>query len=157
MTCSVVSRCLPSKYVCEQDQRPLHSCPSDYEEREFQRKTHARLQQEELRSASCDHASSSAIKFEETVLCECHSGYILDGTPDGNKKLHDEEELARNGRFKQAKARVVKLNVLNQSLASLGCLMGNPASSSKRVHHGQKKRAATNTMCSGRGFVLSTS
>ena len=34
-TCSVVSRCkrLPSRHVCGQDQRLLHSCPSGYKER----------------------------------------------------------------------------------------------------------------------------
>ena len=41
------------------------------------------------RAGAC-HASSSAIEFEETVLCECHSGNCLDGTPDGNKKPHDD-------------------------------------------------------------------
>ena len=34
---------------------------------------------------NADHVSSSAVKFEETVLCELHSGYILDGTLDENK------------------------------------------------------------------------
>ena len=38
------------------------------------------------RVAAC-HASSSAIEFEETVLCECHSGNCLDGTPDRNNSF----------------------------------------------------------------------
>ena len=44
-----------------------------------------------------DHASSSAIKFEETVLCVCRSGYILDVTLDENKSSTTTCGVAANG------------------------------------------------------------
>ena len=45
-------------------------------------------------SASCrrhvDHAPSSAIKFEDIVRWRCNSGCSLNGTPDGNKRFHND-------------------------------------------------------------------
>ena len=34
-----------------------------------------------------DHDPSSAVTFNETFTYECHSGYNLDGEPDGNRRF----------------------------------------------------------------------
>ena len=66
------------------------SCLSGYEEgssAEYKRDCNRKSCGVPVAIDNADHASSSAIESEETVLCECHSGNCLDGTPDGNKSF----------------------------------------------------------------------
>ena len=70
------------------------SCLSGYEEgssAEYKRDCNRKSCGVPVAIDNADHASSSAIESEETVLCECHSGNCLDGTPDGNEKTCDEK------------------------------------------------------------------
>ena len=56
-----------------------------------------RVAARQLPSDNGDHASSGVIKFEETVLCECHSGYNIDGSPDVNKSFTTTCGVAASG------------------------------------------------------------
>ena len=81
--CPDANSCLPS--TCAEETRDYsRSCPSGYEEDSSAEYKH------DFNRKSCgvpvvidnaDHASSGVIKFEEGVLCECHFGHSLDGTP----------------------------------------------------------------------------
>ena len=66
------------------------SCPNRYEEGSSAEFSHDCIKKScgvPVAIDDADHAPTSAMKFEETITYECHSGYSLDGTPDGNKSF----------------------------------------------------------------------
>ena len=59
------------------------SCPDGYEEGSGAEFSH---DCEPVAIDNADHDPTSAVKFEETITYECHSGYSLDGEPDRDTK-----------------------------------------------------------------------
>ena len=91
LQCPGANACLPGACADKtSDYSHSCSCPDGCEERVPAQNANT-IATGRVVAYSChrhaDHAYSSAIKFEDTVLCECNSGYSLDGTLDGNKSF----------------------------------------------------------------------
>ena len=92
--CPDANACLPG--ACA-DKTPYHSVYEESSSAEYQHDCNRESYGVPIAIDNADHASSGVIKFEETVLCECHSGYGLEGTPDGNKSFTTMSGVAASG------------------------------------------------------------
>ena len=85
--CPDASDCLPGTCVDKIGDYSC-SCPRGYEEgssAEYKYDCNKKRCGVPVAIYNADHDPSSAVKFNETATYECHSGYSLDGEPDGNR------------------------------------------------------------------------